>query len=255
MVASSFGEANGVGRSDPITPLKQAVDLTLEVIHERARRYRNLVVGVSLIGLLLPVLALTTWSAVPLLGLLTLVPLFGLFLLLDYRQLGQWQSRLLALWLNHGLRLDIYSKTMKSHPHLPGATLGAMLDTLPRHTPPNDGPDGQNARRAISSIQRSMHAHRASSLLVFLCAEIIAVVALAMAVYLASPAPLLLLLVIPALWTARRVWERARVRSSRRAIADLLGGQAALSTFPELVGQLDWRGVSARTQRRWMATL
>ena len=112
--------------------VKDALDLTTQTIDRRAYRYRNLVVLVVLVGLVSGIGAVVLLSGLPLLGLLLLLPLCGGFHYLDSVLVNRWGNRLLQMWAEEELDLDAFVESIAAIRLLPPATLGAMLDTLPK---------------------------------------------------------------------------------------------------------------------------
>jgi hypothetical protein len=111
-------------------PMQAAIQATLTAIQNRARLYRNLVIGVSLVVLACAILALVFHSAIPLLGVSLLVPVVGAYFVLDSRQTRQWSSRILQRWSEGKLNLAAFSVAMTAHPYAPRGTLEGMLSLL-----------------------------------------------------------------------------------------------------------------------------
>lgn len=109
---------------------RTAIELTISVITARARRYRNLVIAVVATSAAAVLTALTTGSGWAALACVALVPLGGLFTLLDARQVSRWRLAVLSLWAQRGIDLQHFGNAVRSHPALPVATLSAMIDQL-----------------------------------------------------------------------------------------------------------------------------
>ena len=77
---------------------RQAMQWTADALGRRLVRFRNLTITVGIVILvsLVASIALRSWR--PLLGLLVLVPLCGVFWCRDATWVGRWQGRILALW-------------------------------------------------------------------------------------------------------------------------------------------------------------
>jgi len=111
--------------------LLDAIDITLRTIEDRARLYRNLVVGVSVVSVLSILLAVLFRQWVALTGLVLLVPLTGGFLFIDSRRIRHWRAEILERFLMRGLDLTMFRKTISGFGHLPTDSLQAMLSTIP----------------------------------------------------------------------------------------------------------------------------
>lgn len=109
----------------------EAMRLTMHTIQVRAMRYRNFVIGVVSIAFMSMVWAGITLSWHPLLGLLVLVPLCGVFLSLDTSTVHRWRHQVLEMWIYDRLDLAIFTHAMTTIRPLPSYTLHGMLSTLP----------------------------------------------------------------------------------------------------------------------------
>ena len=67
----------------------------------------------------------------PLLGILSLAPVCGLFFYWDTHTVYLWQKQILKLWQDDVLDLNMFSKAIATIPTLPQHTLKGMLGTLP----------------------------------------------------------------------------------------------------------------------------
>src|SRR5690349_2787902 len=107
------------------------IELTMRTIERRARYYRNQVIAVALLILVDAGWALAARSVLPLLAILLLVPICGLFLGADHRALNDWRSALLEAWSRRDLDFTAFRDAIRAHPALPPDTAEAMLATLP----------------------------------------------------------------------------------------------------------------------------
>lgn len=115
--------------------LLEAINLTMRTVEERTRRYRNLVIAVSI-----TVFATSTavvvlrrwfmWAGFAVLPLYVLV-----FLHFDARTVTFWHDRVLQMRDEQGLDLAQLHQTLSGFRHLPQATLRSMLATLTRANP------------------------------------------------------------------------------------------------------------------------
>jgi len=109
----------------------EAIRLTTHTIQVRAMHYRNFVISVVSIAFMSMVWASITLSWRPLLGLLVLVPLCGIFLALDTSTVHRWRHQVLEMWIHDRLDLAIFTHAMTTIGPLPSHTLHGMLSTLP----------------------------------------------------------------------------------------------------------------------------
>jgi hypothetical protein len=111
--------------------VKDAFDLTTHTIDRRARAYRNLVVLISIIGIVAVLWAAISWSGRPLLMLVSLLPLCSGFLVLDSVLVNRWRDRVMRLWVEDDLDLNLFASSVAAIRILPANTLRAMLASLP----------------------------------------------------------------------------------------------------------------------------
>ena len=111
--------------------LLEAITVTVGTIQTRARVYRWAVVGIA-VALAVPVLsALVFLSWRPLPWVVLLVPVVGVFLVVDSWISLRWQRRVLGLWLSRALDLSHFRTTIGTMRHLPAGTVAGMLGRLP----------------------------------------------------------------------------------------------------------------------------
>ena len=122
---------NGRGGASPRNAYGAATNATVRLIERRARAYRDIVVAVSLLGLMVLGWALWWRSVRPLALLLLLVPLTLLCLWQDRWLLNGWRARLLADWKAGAVDFAALRSTLLANPTLPKTTVAAMLDSLP----------------------------------------------------------------------------------------------------------------------------
>lgn len=115
-----------------ITTYRAAIDRTAAALERRARCFRHQVVAVILVSCGCVMWAVLAGAAMPLLGLLSLVPVCGLFLIADERVLDGWRSEILTAWAGRLIDLSAFSAAIRGNPILPTATAEGMLLTLPR---------------------------------------------------------------------------------------------------------------------------
>ena len=137
---------------------RSAIDATTDAIRGRARRYRNLVVSVSIVLVGTILVALITWSRLPLLLLAVAVPLYVGFAIDDARRLLSWQQQVLELWTEAQIDLRALSNTLGSVPGLPQRTVDGMLTLVPLPaTAAAAEPRRVEIRRALAFVAREAH--------------------------------------------------------------------------------------------------
>lgn len=110
---------------------RTAIELTVRTIEERGRRFRNLVICVATLALVVIAWSLITRSPEPLIGIIILLPLCGLFFVIDNYELDAWRAELLEGWIMQSLDLAAFSAAIRANPLLPKGTTEGMLATLP----------------------------------------------------------------------------------------------------------------------------
>jgi hypothetical protein len=118
-------------RPSSVEPMQAAIQATLTTIRNRARLYRNLVVCVSVVVIGSAVVAAIFRSVIPLIAFSMLVPLVGLYFVLDNRSTRLWGKHLLELWSEGKVDLGAFSAAMGAYPFVPRGTLEGMLSALP----------------------------------------------------------------------------------------------------------------------------
>lgn len=126
------------GDVDDAPALVQAVRATHGTLERRARAYRAAVICVG-VGLVAPILiAAVRLAWRPLLLMALLVPVVGIFLVMDSWTVRVWQRRMLEMWIRDALRLSDLRATLQGMRHLPTGTVRAMLDRLPASERPEE---------------------------------------------------------------------------------------------------------------------
>jgi hypothetical protein len=184
-------------------------------MERRARAYRDLVVAVSLLGIVAFGWALWWRSGRPLALLLLLASLCIGFLWHDRRLLNSWRDRLLADWTMGALDFAALRGAVLANPALPRNTAAAMLDSLP------DGGDLWHeramsllTREAVALAVRSSDCEHAARLAFAGLAAVLGAVGCLLAVLLAKWWPLIGLL--PAIPIGSSVVRSANSRSLPR---------------------------------------
>jgi hypothetical protein len=230
--------------------VKDAVDLTTRTIDRRALHYRNLVVLLVLVIMVCAVWAVVSWSGLPLLGWLFLLPLCGGFLVFDSHLVNRWRERILRMWTQEELDLKIFAECIASIRMLPPGTLGAMLATLPTsdHAPA--------MKHALAVTLTSIHCGESDRTSFGILANTAAAAAVAAAVLPWSWIPLAGVLLVVPLFALERVVRAARWRGWHRALVALQREQGLEpANFVALSAKLDWGSIPAEAKQRLLHSL
>lgn len=109
---------------------RPVINLTIAAIAKRVQNFRNQIVAVVVVSLVLVIAAAAFYSLGPLVGLIALVPLCGLFLSLDAKLLADWRAFVLTTWAQRDIDMFAFNHAMQAAPHLPEVTLSGMLGLL-----------------------------------------------------------------------------------------------------------------------------
>jgi hypothetical protein len=231
--------------------MDEALRLTKQTIETRSARFRDLVVLV--VGLaaacLVCTLVLRSWE--PLLGLLLLVPLAGVFVWRDASLVNDWRRGIAELWIHDRLELEIFSTAVRGIPIFPSGMLGGMLAILPTKERGVGTAAFSRAMRealagALELIGRCQRDQTALSTLAYT----IGLTSLALALLRHSWMPLAgLLLLVPIRSLGFRI-AVLRFRPWWRRVRELLPRECERSAFIEAAGRLDWEPIPAATKRR-----
>ena len=126
--------------------------VTLDAIDRRASLWRWQVISATVAAFCVASLAVFCASARPLVGGALIVPLVGVFFVLDARVVRRWHARVLSGWTHGAFTLDSLRQGLRLYPRLPARTLESMLRTLPE----GEGEAGRQERveRADSSDRK-----------------------------------------------------------------------------------------------------
>jgi hypothetical protein len=161
-----------------VSAYRRAIDAATHIIERRAKYYRNLVVGVVLLGLASVGGALWLQTLPPLSFALLLIPCCGLFYYLDAALVSGWRSRLLTDWERGEIDLSALLEALRATPTLPKETLIAMLRSLPIATTLQiERTVPLKSRNAVAALIKAIHSARADLLALRIVASFVAVVA------------------------------------------------------------------------------
>jgi hypothetical protein len=242
---------------EPVSAYRVALDDSRRTLERRATCYRNLVVGVVLLGM--GSIGATLWlrDSSVLSCLLLLVPLCGLFYYLDAQLLIGWRSRLLESWVSGAIDFSAFTDAIRATPTLPKETLLAMLTGLPVvGALTAEQAISSTSRQAVASIVKAVYACRADLLGLKTAAATAAVVALVWAVMHGTwyPLPGVGVVVLPPLLAG--IAGRLRLRDARAALlAVRLDPSFDSQAFERLVLGFDWQPIPAVAKAGFVAAL
>lgn len=230
----------------------QVIDRTAQVIEARKLRYRALVITVSMVVLGCLAVSIANASFLGLLGLCLLVPLSGVFWLLDACLVNRWRHRILDVWVQNQFDLAIFRETMTAIRMLPAETLAAMLDTLP---PVEKGatlsrPTKKALAETVETIGRCQSNHTAFVTL----GTTVALGGLGLSVALWSPLPLVSLAGLPLVIAAGRGDRAIRLRRWRRLILDYQDS-LEIEHFLKTAKALDWDPIPECTKTQLLNSI
>jgi len=212
-----------------VSAYRTVIDQTTRTIERRARYFRNQVVTVISIAVLVVIAAMVSRSPSALWAFFLLVPACGLFFYADTRALNDWRSELLAAWITRDIDFAAFGKAIRANPTLPTGTMEGMLRTLPSA---GDLITEQKVltptRRAIAAASLAFHRRRGDALLLNAIVSGIVVGALLSAPWMPAWVPLIgltLVALLPLISAWRGRWQYASYEAEVAAAR----GQAGLS--------------------------
>lgn len=228
--------------------MKEALHLTTQTINNRLRWYRNFLIGVVGSTLIFIILAIVQRSWHPLLGFLFLIPLVGIFLYLDSLLVYKWQERILTLWRDDELDLNVFYHSMATIRMFPQQMYQSMLKTLPVHPGANSSAGfNPDVKKILFSILQSLHRYQRDRIIfvslcyffIFFPAGLALTVKLKIFLLGALLGPLILGFHF-CLQTIR--WERLK-----RIFLEIKKYKLEESKeFMEIISKLDWRPISEK---------
>jgi hypothetical protein len=227
--------------------IRQATDLTERTLRVRAKCYRGLVIGVGLVAFLSLIWPTIQWSWLPLLGFLLFLPLTGAFLYVDGLLINRWRHKLLELWADEQLDLDILCDVLCTVRAVPEQILQGMLSSLPtvkslkttEKIPPA-------SRGALAATIQTINGCQSDRTLIALIAYTTGLASLALAAILASWLPLLALLLVIPIFGLGLAINGLRLRRWRRKLSALRRDGLPERDFVELAARLSWRPISEK---------
>ena len=206
-----------------------AIEQTETTILRRAKYFRNQVVAVVVVALVIVVSAAVLGFVSVLAAALCLIPLCGAFLFADSTLVNEWRSELLSAWTTGQLDLAAFLPTIRVHPQLPTQTLEAMLATLPSAGSLVEEQAILIAtRQALAAESAAVHRMRSDALLFKVIGSGVVVAVVLAVVWARSWWPLIglsALVVLPIV----RLWMQRRRRARCNAEVALFRAQPGFS--------------------------
>ena len=223
-----------------------AIDQTAQTIDRRAKCYRNLIAVVTIVSLCSIGGALAAWTLEPLIGLLLIFPVCGLYFFVDGEILHGWRSQLIASWTIGELDFWAFRDAMRAASYLPKATLQSMVEILP--SSPNwamERAASERTRRALALVVAAIHRRCANTALVRVAASVMVVASVIFAVTLGVWYPMLFVAAIVPLpllvvWMKWRQLRKLRTLIVTACRDPEFNGEI----FSGLLNHLDWSGMS-----------
>jgi hypothetical protein len=196
-----------------------AVDFTIIVLTKRAKTFRDQIVAVVVVTLLVMTASIAFYSPKPLVMLFGIAPLCGLFLLLDAKLLANWRVALLAVWARRDIDLSAFSHAIRAVPQLPEATLTSMLSLLGAAQDEKiEAPASVQTRQAASAVVQFADTLGLRQLAAKVCAAAIVTASVCWAAAAQAWQPLGLVAVVLLLPLALRWLKASLQRQSRAAV-------------------------------------
>lgn len=225
-----------------------ALDETRALIVERARLYRNLVVGVSSLCSV-ALLAAVFQGAAALCVLAALPAVVTWYAAADWRRVHRWRSRIVQQWETGHLRLPLFKDTLHHVPHLPEGTVAGLTDCLPNW----DETLALHSRAPWREVQAKMG--RLVERMLWLRAAGLTLAAAAALGFAASGDPRVLaaLLAVGGIEVGTALLRRQRLRQWSRRLAADPAATTASDAWSGCYAALNLQGLPARAVRRWHA--
>lgn len=234
---------------------RDCVDQMIAVIDQRSRIYRNQVVGVVAVTFCSVAGAVGLRMFWPLNGLLTLVPVCGLFLWFDTRRVAKWRSAILDMWARRDIELLAFGHAIRAVPNLPAPTLNSMLSLLgTAQIGTAEVQAASQTRQAVAAVVGFADALSLRQLAARVCATAILSISVCWAAVAHAWSPLALTATILLLPLIQR-WLQASLQRQSRAAA-LAAHQHPdfdADTFRLLIDQLPLGGGQASADP-WVGT-
>jgi hypothetical protein len=229
-----------------VSAYRAAIDHTTKTIETRARYFRNLVVAVVALTLISILWAAVTRTIWPLASLLFVLPVCGLFFLLDARHLDAWRSQLLDAWIKKEIDFRALHEAVTAVPMLPKGTVRGMLSTLPTAGDlVTEQRISSSTREGVAAAVAGVHAGQSDTLALKTAAAAIVSGSLVIAAALRRWEPLLGSLAVAFLPILGKWLRRRRIEVvKRRMFAAQARPDFSNAKYEELVALLRWDPIS-----------
>ena len=223
-----------------------AILQTITTIDNRACYFRNLVVAVVVLTLAFIGSAAVTGTFSPLVGLLLLLPAYGVFFFLDAKLLNDWRAQLLDAWVRKEIEFRAFCDAVSAIPTLPKDTLHSMLATLPTEADlVAEQRISSSTREATAALATTMHACESDAMALKATGFAIATGLLIIAVILWMWQPILGITVLALVPLLRKWLRRRRLRAlGERTAATRAKPDFSDAKYGELVANLPWDSIS-----------
>jgi len=237
-------------------PIKEAIKLTTQTIDLRAAFHRNLVIAVVVLVLVSILSAGIKMTWCPLLGILLLAPVCSFFFLWDTHTLNHWQKKILKMWQQNNLDINVFSQVIATMPVLPQQTLQGMVNTLPTA---DNLPDSinitPNYRTAVATTLNTITKYQKNLILNFTLACFLVTISLIYAVIQRSWLPLISLIFIIPLFQAGKRLSLIGLRKLKKIIKKEKKDNFDLNQFIKIADKLDWEPLSEKNKKAFLNSL
>jgi len=228
------------------------MDLTADVIRQRARYYRTLVVTVVAFSIasLIAAVVLQSWRALALLPFV--VPFCASFFFVDAWLMARWRRRVLGLWARGTVDLVAFRGMMSADSPLPRQTMGSMVQTLPLAA--LDSEPGGN-RQWLALTAAGIDAHQTYSMAAAAAGLAAGASAIATAIIVRSVMPLIALALAPLAVVVSRLFAAWTLRRSIPRTAQLRHEGIDPHAFASAAALLHWRSIPPKERDRVLSVL
>jgi len=235
---------------------REALTLTLRLLDTRARRYRNFVIILLAVVFVSFVWATIQFSLVPLLGLLSLPCLCGVFFWLDAMSVNRWRTQILSFWLAGRLDIDDFRYALTSMKRLPKRTMETMLGSLPTREVVGTPVAGTPAlREALATTLGCIHSCQAARAIAATAAWTVGAAAVAAAIMERSWGPCVGVVFVLPVWGVATLWKTLRFGHWKREVRGLYRNREGFPLFVEAAARLDWESIKTHQKERILRSL
>ena len=235
---------------------KSAIEYSAVTVQRRAVYFRNLIIVVALVTLISLVSAGVAWSTEPLAGTLLMIPVCGLFLILDERLVSHWRNELFGDWIRRELDFVALRVALTANHALPQNSIEGMLQTLPCVDDlAFEQEISHGTRSGISLIAKSLQSIQMHRLIRLVISYSVVSFVLIAAIILHSWQPMLGVLILGIVFPLSRYFEHGHLRKTTDQISALSrAADFQADKFSEISSTLDWKAGSP-AQRKMLCEL